>query len=278
MASIELNLFRVKFIRPAQKIYYQDDNSPSEVFRIAILEKPSSEIRKDCIWHLGNIENIDMDGGSFAVGRTTTTTLAKYEKESGNFVEESFEDSPYTICLYDLRIGFIAIAKKSKLAPTTSDIAKKVKKLLDNTKIVLRNKIDVRIDPISDPDGFIKKLTSAYSIKRFTASFTGPNPFDADELFQKPLSVYCQAINGDSGQVVTKGNSLDADVAIKVTKSVAATGNEASANIIESYGERAKNVHLSGDPAKKRFDENDFQAAEALAAMRNEYKRIRETI
>ncbi|MCI5179499.1 MAG: hypothetical protein D3921_01720 [Candidatus Electrothrix sp. AW1] len=276
MASIELNLFRVKFIRPTQKILFPDNKTSSEIFREAISEKPSSEIRKDCIWHIGNIETIDADGGSFAVGRTTTTTLATYHDESRNFVEESFEDSPYTLCLYDSRIGFIAIAKKSKLASTTSDIAKKVKKLLDKTKIVLRNKIDVRIDPISDPDGFIKKLMSAYSIKRFTASFTGPNPFDADELFQKPISVYCQAINGENGHVVTKGKSLDAEVATKVTKSVAATGNEASANIIESHGERAKNVHLSGDPAKKIFDEDDFQAAEALAAMRNEYKKIRE--
>jgi hypothetical protein len=278
MASIEFNLFRVKFIRPAQRILYQDDRSSSEIFRAAISEKPSSEIRKDYIWHIGNIEIIDANGGMFAVGRTTKTMFSTYDSETGNFIEEHFDESPYTLCLYDLQIGFVAIAKKPKLSPAPSDIAKKLKILLDTTKAVQKNEIDVKIDPISDPDKFVDKLMSAYSIKRFTASFTGPNPFDADELFQKPLSVYCQAVNGDNGKVVTEGNSLDAEAVIKVTKSVAATGNEASARIIENRGTRVKNIHLSGDPAKKTFDEDYFQTAEALNVMRNEYKRIRETV
>lgn len=275
MSDIELHLFRIKFIRPSQTSWLHDKKSASEIFKEAISAKPSSEFRQDYIWHIGNIKKIDESGGSFAVGRTTKTTISKYDIESGNFVEEYFEESPYTICLYDLRIGFLAIAKKSKLSPSLAGIANKLKKLLDTTQIVRINEIDVRIDPISDPTGFIQKIFSAYAIKRFTAHFTGPNPTDADELFQKPISIYCQAVNGVSGQVITDGDSLNQNVVVNVTKSVAATGNEASAKIIERQGQRAKNIHLRGDTAKRIFAEDKFSEEIALKEMRSEYEKIR---
>jgi hypothetical protein len=275
MSDIELHLFRIKFIRPIQTSMLHDQKSASEIFKEAISAKPSSEFRQDYIWHIGNIKKIDDYGGSLAVGRTTKTTVSKYDIESGNFVEEYFEQSPYTICLYDLRIGFLAIAKKSKLAPTSAGIASKLKKLLDTTQVVRLNELDVRIDPISDPTGFIQKLSSAYALKRFTAHFTGPNPTDADELFQKPISIYCQAVNGVSGKVVTDGDALNNEVVVEVTKSVAATANEASARIVERQGQRAKNIHLRGDPAKKTFAEERFSEEIALNDMRNEYRRIR---
>ncbi|WP_155833658.1 hypothetical protein [Halomonas sp. BC04] len=275
MSSIELNLFRIKFVRPRQSSIFDDGIEVSEIFKLAINAKPSSEFRRDYVWHIGNIKEVDEKGGSFAVGRTTKTTLAKYDNESGDFVEEYFEESPYTICLYDLSVGVVAIARKSKLAQTPTGIANKLKKLLAVTSPVLKRNVEVRLDPIPDPKGFIKKLLAAHKIQSFSASFTGPNPVDADELFQKPLSVYCQAVNGEGGRVITEGESLNQEAVVSVTKSVAATGNEASARILEKQGQKTKRIRLKGDPLKLIYEENEFSTEEALEDVRLEYLRVR---
>ncbi len=276
MNYIELHLFRIKFIRPKQRTLFHDDRTPSELFQAAIQEKPSVELREDYLWHIGNINIIDKTGGSFAVGKTTRKAVGKYDAQEGNFIEEFFEEGAYTYCVYDCEIGILAIAKKTKLAPTTKGIAFKLKKLLESTESVEKNGIDLKIDIISDPESFIQKLVASYSLKQFTAHFTGPNPIDADELFQKPLSVYCQAIGGNKGKVVVEGESLEPEMAIEITKSAASTANEASARIIERYGERPKTIHLKGNPVKKIYDEEKFQLHTALVDMRGEYKRVRE--
>lgn len=275
MSHFEFHLFRIKFIRPKQLSLMHDTKSPSEIFKEALGERPDGEFRKDYMWHIGNVKEIDSRGGIFAIGRTTKTTVSQYDQDTGDFIEELFEESPYTLCLYDLNIGFVAIAKKSKLSPTTGGIAGKLKKLIDTAKVVQVNEIDVRIDPITDPDGFIQKLTSAYVIKRFTAHFTGPNPIDADELFQKPMAAYCKEVKGESGRVVTEGESLDQESVATVTKSVAATGNEASARIQENQGQGLKTIHLRGDPAKRTYPEEGFNEESALEGMRDEYRSIR---
>ena len=275
MRYVELHLFRVKFIRPAQTHLLSDNRTSSELFHDALLEKPSAELRSGFLWHIGNVVQLDDSGGAFAIGRTTNTTLSRYDEEHGNFAEEDSEDSPHTVCLYDLQIGFVAIKKKTRLSPTTEGIARQLAKLLNQTDAAQSNEIEVRIDAIPDPFNFIARIKSARFIKRFTAHFTGPNPFDADELFQKPLSVYCQAIQGETGKVITEGEALDPGTAIAVTRSVAATGNEASARIIEHEGARARNIHLKGDYAKCTFPEASFVPSDGLSAARSEYQRVR---
>jgi hypothetical protein len=115
-------------------------------------------------------------------------------------VEEELEESPYTHCVFDARIGFIGIAKKSSLSQTTNGIAAQIEKLLSMTRAIRENDISVEIPPIPDPEGFLRALMSAYRVSRFFATFRGPNPFDADEHFQKPLSVYLSAANGEKAK------------------------------------------------------------------------------
>ena len=249
---------------------------PLNIFLDVLNEKPSRELRQEIVWHIGNIHLVDNSGGSFAIGRTTRRTVSKYVADTGDFIEELFEESPYTICLYDTSIGFVAIARKTKLAPTTHGIARQLARLLDATDAVRQNEIDVAVDPISDPEHFIAKLRDSYSIKSFTAEFTGPNPIDADEVFQKPLSVYCQAVNGKEGKVSVQGDDLDSESLIEVAKSTAAIGNDAIARVFEKRGQRPVRIHLRGDPVKKAYDEEQFEDAQALKDMRAEYRRVRD--
>jgi len=75
--------------------------------------------------------------------------------------------------------------------------------------------------------------------------------------------------------VITEGEALESETAVAVTRSVAATGNEASARIIEHEGSRPRNIHLKGDNAKCTFPEDEFVPADGLNAARSEYQRVR---
>lgn len=144
--------------------------------------------------------------GYFAAGRTTTLTVEKFDELSSNFVEEELEESPYTHCVFDASIGIIGIAKKLNLSPTSKGVAARLEQLLSLARIVRNNDVLVEIRPIPDPEGFLKAIDRAFRVFSFSATFRGPNPFDADEHFQKPLSVYLSAADGTKGRTTISGD------------------------------------------------------------------------
>jgi len=275
MATIEYSLFRAKFIHPHQKLLFADKASPSQILLTAINERPSTEIRAGYTWHIGNIKPFDETTGYFAVGRITNATIETFDDATGNFIEQELETSPYTHVVYNAEIGFLAIATKSRLAPSAKAIAAKIEALLSQTSIVLENELTVEIPPIRDPKGFLKEIASAHRICRFTATFRGPNPFDADELFQKPLSVYLSAANGSEGKAQIKGDHLDKEVLQAVARSSAATGNEASARIQRAKSQPLVTVHLAGDPVKKTYDLEGHDPEKVSQDMTKLYHQIR---
>jgi len=275
MASIEYSLFRAKFIKPRQTSFLHIEMTPRQLFLKALEEKPSAELREGYIWHIGNIRYFSEDRGYFAVGRTTNSTIEKFDDLTGNFVEEELEQSPYTHCVFDARIGFIGIAKKASLAQTAKGIAARIEQLLSMTKVIEENNISVEIPPIPDPDGFLRAITSAFRVTRFAASFRGPNPFDADEHFQRPLAVYLSAANGERGKAQIQGEDLNRDVLESVIRSTAATGNEASAKIIKSRPQKAITINLKGDPVRRRYDEKEHKPELVLADLANLYNKVR---
>lgn len=242
---------------------------------IAIKEKPSAELRKGYKWHIGNVQMFSNETGYLAFGRTTTSTIEKFDTVSGNFVEEELEESPYTHCVFDSGIGFIGIAKKTNLSQTTKGIANRLEQLLSLAEVVKKNDVTVQVRPIPDPDGFLKAIHEAFRVYSFSATFRGPNPFDADEFFQKPLSVYLSAANGLKGKTTINGNDLNRDVLTEVTRSTAATGNEASARIQKSRRQKTMTINLKGDPIKRKYDEQEHNVEAVLVDLANQYRRVR---
>lgn len=275
MATIEYSLFRVKFIKPRQVLLFDDAPSPSEMLLEAIAERPSAEIRAGYAWHIGNIQHFTKKTGYFAVGRTTSATIEKFDEDSGNFLEEELETSPYTHVVFEGSIGFLAIAKKVTLAPTSKGIASKIQLLLGQAKVALKNEVTVEVSPIPDPEGFLKAVAAAYRVSRFSATFRGPNPFDADELFQKPLSVYCSAVGAQKGKTQVQGADLNRDVVQAVARSSAATGNEASARIMRTASQKPITISLAGDAMKKKYDEDLHDPKTVLHDMTNLYHKVR---
>lgn len=274
MQTFEYHLYRVKFIKSQEDLFISSA-TPREIFNKALHEKPSIESRKDVVWHLGNLEYFDPDSGRFAVGRNTKATLEKFDNFSGNFNQIIDDSGPYTWVYFDTSIGLIGIGKKSKVAPDTKTIAQHISRLLSRTISVADNRVVVRVDYIPDPESFIQKVYQAYSVKRFEASFTGPNPIDADELFQKPLSNIAKGFNAVEGNISIMGMNLNPDTVVDVAKSTAATGNKASATIQLEKGSRPTRIAFKGDPAKVVTGEIEEKHG-ILYLIKRLYKEIRD--
>ncbi len=250
------------------------NQSASDIFLGAINDKPELTIRSTSEWHIGNVEFFYELSGSFAVGRTTKTTVEKYNKETGDFMDTIDDSGPYTRVIFDCKIGLLGIAKKSKLAPDAAAVARKIKSLFEKTATVINAGVEVRIDYIPDPVNFIEKLRQAFSITKFKATFTGPNPIDADELFQKPLSVYAQEMGAEKGTLEVQGKSLNENTAELVAKSTAATANTATARIIPERGSKSIPIKMKGSTVVVTVDE-EATAEETLVRMHEEYERVR---
>jgi hypothetical protein len=276
MASIEYSLFRAKFVKSRQHVLFNDDLTSQEIFMRAVQEKPSAELRKGHHWHIGNVRLFSGHSGYFAIGRTTKGTIEKFDETSGNFREEELDTSPYTHCVFNAQIGIIGIARKTSLAPTVKGIAERIQQVLSRAPLVTQANITVEIAPIPDPEGFLIALETAYRVPRFTATFHGRNPFDSDEYFQKPLSVYLTAANGKSGKAQIQGEDLNREVLQSVTRSTAATGNEASASIVRAESQRPITIHLKGDPVKRIYDAEEHQPEAVLEDLEMLYDRVRQ--
>ena len=275
MATVEYHLFRAKFIRPKQEPLFEVPPPPDELFRATLNERPSAELRKGHTWRIGNLQYFSDDTGYFAVGRTTRSTVEKFDEVSREFTEEELTTSPYTHCVFNSHVGFVGIAKKTSLASTTRGMARQLEKLLSQAQIIQRYNITVEVLPIPDPEGFLRALLSAHQITSFTATFHGPNPLDADAYFQKPLSVIASTTHGDRGKVQVVGENLDSEALADITRSTAATGNEASARIRKSKHQRLTTIHLRGDALKRGYDESRHQPEKAVNDLTAIYDRVR---
>lgn len=275
MPNTEYSLFRIKFVKPNQTDFTHEQKTSSEFFLESLKERPSYTHRERFTWHIGNLFEFSPLTGTFAIGRTSKSTVELFDEKTKNFQEAEFEESPNTTCLYDAELGILVIAEKSILNQDTVKLAEKIEQLLTNAEVILMNDIRVDVDPIPDPDGFIKRISSAHQIFRFTATFGGPNPFDADEHFQKPLSVYLSKANGTEGKAIVKGESLNSETIAEVSKSTAATGNQASARIKRFKSSKAETVHLKGDPVKRRLDEGQLGLEKILGIFIKLYHDIR---
>jgi hypothetical protein len=274
MAIIEYSLFRVKFVLPRQQSWLHYHVTPRDIFLASLKARPDSQVREGYTWHIGNVRFISPTAGYFAIGRTTRSTIEKYDATTGNFAEEELETSPYTHCVFDAEIGFVGIAKKTSLSPTTAGIARRVEDLLSRTAEVMDNDIRVEIAPIPDPESFLQEIRDAFAVLQFTATFHGPNPFDADEHFQKPLSSLLSAADGKKGKTQIDGDDLNREVLEAVTKSTAATGNEASARIKRKRNGRATKIRLKGSTVGTSYEEESHNPEQALADLRGMYQRV----
>lgn len=265
-------LYRAKFIRLGQKSIFDDNASTSKIFSEAIQEKPSILLPRGGLWKIANIQPIGINGGKFAVGRISTANVEKYDEESDAFFEGVDNVGPFSTIYFDITLGVMAIEDKSRVNANTGITAKRIEDLFRASKSVVRRGVFVVIEEISDPESFIDKINKSSSVTRFKSSFRGPNPIDADEIFQKPLEVYAKEINASTGEIVVAGDGLNKSVLIDIARSSAATGNKVSATII--IEEKIK--HIKFHKGAKSMDANvDASDSEIFNEMQDTYQEVR---
>lgn len=269
-------LYRLKAIRSKQSTFFES-NSRRDFISELISRKPSSEIREGYVWHVGNILPVGNDGLLFAVGRTTKSSKEKYDENSGDFLQIDDEEAPFTYVLYDLVHSVIAISPKAKLSPTVKGIARSIEKLFNEQPYTLDNEVRIEVAEISDPEGFIDQIHSAFAVVGFTVDFGEPNPFDVDKDFHEPMEKYLQAAGGEKGKTNIQGADLNRDTLEELTRSVASTGNEATARIRKKRGSKAITKHMKGDPVSVSIDDMDIpeMAKKLLLKIKEAYQRLR---
>ena len=255
--SITFYLYRLKTERSAeqQSLFEDNKSSPAEIIKGAIEEKPSKEIRKGNIWHIGNIEEIGENGLFFAFGRVTKSIVEKFDEEAGNFREESDEQAPYTYIVLDLEYQVCAVAHKPKIAPKVSQIASNLAKLLNETNRAQNNSVKLVMAEISDPHDFLEYLRNAYSIQRFDIEFSPPNPWDVEPDFLKPMERVLDETGGKKGKTTIQGESLEKDPIEKLASAAAATGNSASAKLKQDKEGVSVTKKIGGNPTTLSTDE-----------------------
>ena len=274
---LEFQLFRVKVFPSKQGDLFAVKKTRPEMLREAIQSLPFGEFRAGLTWHIGNVAEIDENGLYFRLGRTSTATLEVYDEDYGGFVDQEFETAPYTHGFVDVELEVCAIAKKTRLSPTTSGIARQFIRLLNVSKKAVEFQALFEIDEVKDPEDFIAHLKRAYSISKFWVSFSRPNIFDANQDFVKPFQRMVEASNGEKGKAELKGENLDSQTLEAVARSAAATGDDAGAWLKPSQKSRRVKKQLRGSSINTAQEDvaDEKQRRTLLDRVRELYRKVR---
>lgn len=241
-------LYRVKVISPKQKMLFDGEKTSTEILKEVLLSKPSKELKKGFVWHIGNVTEINDAGIYFAIGRTTKSIVERYDEVDKNFVEEDFETSPYTHAILDLQYQVLAVASKSRLSPKAKGIAKQFERLANDSLIVKSLERKVEVAELNDPETFISHIQRAYSVVHFSMNFGEPNPWDVNEDFQKPMQSLLHEASGTRGRTSISGPDLDREIIEELTRATASTGNTAKAIVKSSKESKGVTKYLKANP------------------------------
>jgi acyl-CoA synthetase (AMP-forming)/AMP-acid ligase II len=273
---LEFQLFRIKVYPPKQPKLFQQFKSPQEILKEVIASLPSAELRKDKIWHIGNLSYIDDNGLYFRCGRTTKSTMEFYK--DGNFIDTEFEVAPYTHVILDNLLEICAIAKKTKLASRIPDISKQLVRLLNESEYNKKHfQARFEISEINDPEDFIVYIRRAYIVSKFWITFSKPNPWDVNSDFYKPMERLLDETGGEKGKTELIGQNLQTDKLEDLARTAASTGNEAVAWLqLEKNAPKVKK-QLKGNPVSLSYEDvaDEEQRKGLLIKIRELYERIK---
>ena len=192
-------------------------------------------------------------------------------------MESEFDSAPYTHAVLDAALELCGIAPKSSLAPTVESISRRLANVLNESAENQTEKAAFVVSAISDPDEFIFVLQNAHAIRSYTFTYQRPNPFDAHDMFIKPFEHLVEATRAFEGHTTVKGAELDSAPLEKITRSVAATGDNASARLVIDPDAGPVVRRLRGNNIGITAEDLDDSTSRvtALRRMRTAYRRIR---
>jgi len=271
---LEFQLFRIRVLYTLP-LFKDATKIPSEILKETVSAFSDVPFSKDAIWRIGNVHPINEDGVYLRLGKTTKSTLEVFE--DGSFRDQVFETAPYTHVVIDFNLEVCAIAKKPKLAPRTTTIARRFRLLLNRSDKARELGVEFEIDEISDPRDFIFYLNKAFAVSKFEVTFRRPNAWDANEDVIKPLQRVLDELGGEQGKTEIKGKELKTEILEELARSIASTGDEAAAWLQMKKGEKKVKKVLKENPVYLRYEDlvDDETIRGFLARLKNRYSEIR---
>lgn len=272
-------LYRVQVHFPPQGQLYGQLRSPVEVIQAALQEKPTVEHPKGS-WHIGNVTVIPPNGLYFAIGKQLSKQLGELD-EDGDFRNQTSLVAPNTHAVLDLHYQVLGIAANSEVAPKPDSVARKLKKLLQQTAAVRDHGCLVSIDPITDPRDFLHRLEQAKAVTKFQVAYGLPNIWDVEEDFQKPFQKTAHEAGSERSVASFAGPALEKDVLMKLTRAASAIGKSAKAWVKRTKADRRSTpISTQSNPATQAaepFDQSQFMrwAEGTMGTIREFYESIR---
>jgi len=275
---LDFQLFRIKVLPPAQARLFEVAATPQEILVETLKSLPEAQFRPGKTWHVGNVTPIDETSLYFRIGRTSKATIELYD--NGKFLDQEFETSPYTHVFLEMEFEVCAIASKRKLARTTSRMARQLGKLLNQSNRARDFGARFEVNMVNDPEDFISRIKSAYSVERFWLTFTRPNAIDVNEDYVRPMERLLSAALGDRGKTEIKGSDLEDSVLEQLSRSAAATGDNAGASIRHNPDDRLIPISLRGRAIDITQDsvDGDEEKQTFISKLRERYRAIRDAV
>ena len=269
-------LFRVK-IEESDLFMSQPPIDRAESLRKAILEKPFWVLSRGPTWRIGNVIEWGEEAVFFSLGKVTKATHGMYDEKLGDFVDESQEKALYTNIAIDLGLQVCAIRKKSNVSPSVKTLANKLGRVLDSSDTAGRLALNFSLAEINDPHDFLLLIDEAERISMFEMTFGPPNPFDANEDFQKPMEKFVNEAQATTGKARVIGHNLRRKPLRELSQSAAATGNEAQAKIQSPGDPKPTLKKLAGNPATLTVNESSTAEGKStiLDRIRRTYRHVR---
>lgn len=266
---LELQFFRLKVYPAKQRKIFEKLKTPSEILRNIVLSKPMVEIKKGTNWRIGNVTEIDEQGIYFRFGRISKSKLGMLK--GGDFVDQQIETAPNTHVLLDVQLELCVIAKEPTLSQKTVGVAHRFAKVLLGSRLNQDIQAVFEISEMNDPDDFITHLRQAKTVSKFWIRFSRPNLFDVNKDFVKPWQGVLNESNGEKGKAEIEGESLKVESLEELTRSAAATGDDAGASFQTEGTAKKIKKRLKGNPLTLFFE--DLTGAEQMKKL---LKQVRE--
>jgi hypothetical protein len=275
-----IHVLRVRCEPLLQPGLFSEPREASIVISDSLLATPTAQVGRGSEWHIGRPEVLPEYGIGFQMGRVQAVATPQFDTEEHRFFEAEALRAPYTLGIYDQQYQACGIIRKSGVSQSSSEIAGKLQRLLNATPFPETAGYRIVVDPIPDPAHFVEQIRSAERITKFSFVASFENPFDVENLIQRPAEHFNQVARGRRTKVEVDGEDLNKEVLEELARGVAATGEQAAASIRPAVGARGKRIYLKGSPVTEQIEPGDDESVfeSMLRVTRDAYSRIRHSI
>lgn len=216
------------------------------LLREAIKSATRWEVRQGSIWSVARAQDVDETALHFKFGRHRKMVLPfpveSPSADATDYVEREVDLWPHTDIIVDVQLALCAIGRKPELAEETTTIARALEVVLTTSPTARDSNLEIKASPIDDPQEFLERLRSAFSVKKLWVTIQRPNPFDVEQDFHLPTERVLAEMGGQEARVVWSGKNLNSKnpEVEKIVESVARSGGDYGATIQETQDPRSK--------------------------------------